>query len=71
MDCTKSIEYNDKYMKSYIRRVKLYEEMDKLDEALADYQKILEMDPSNTDALIAIRVRQNNMERSVNLRSIS
>ena len=29
-----------------MRRAELYEKIDKLDEALADYQKALEMDPS-------------------------
>jgi len=54
-DCTKSLENNDKYMKSLIRRAKLYEELDKLDEALADYKRIFELDPSNHEARAAIQ----------------
>jgi len=50
MDCTKSLEYNSNYMKSLIRRAKLYEELDKLDEALKDYKQIFELDPSNREA---------------------
>jgi len=53
MDCTKSLEYKPNYMKSLVRRSQLYEEMDKLDEALEDYKKIFEMDPSNKDAYYA------------------
>lgn len=57
MDCTKSLEYNSNYMKSLIRRAKLYEEMDKLDEALKDYKQIFELDPSNRDAFGATQVK--------------
>lgn len=35
------------------RRAAFYEESDKLDESLADYKKILELDPSNTEANLA------------------
>lgn len=52
-DCTKAIELNDKYVKAYLRRSKLYEETEKLDESLADYKKILELDPGNKDAVAA------------------
>jgi len=54
-DCTKSLENNDKYMKSLIRRAKLYEELDKLDEAFADYKRIFELDPSNNEARAAVQ----------------
>lgn len=56
MDCTKAIELNPNYTKVYIRRAHLYEEMDKLDEALEDYKQIVTLDPSNQEANIAIRV---------------
>lgn len=36
-----------------MRRAKLYEDTDKLDESLADYQKISELDQGNKDALAA------------------
>jgi len=54
-DCTKSLENNDKYMKSLIRRAKLYEELDKLDDALGDYKRIFELDPSNHEARAALQ----------------
>ncbi|XP_014256199.1 tetratricopeptide repeat protein 1 [Cimex lectularius] len=50
-DCSKALELDDHYLKAYLRRAQLYEESDKLDEALADYKKILEFDPTNKDAL--------------------
>lgn len=55
-DCTKAINLNSNYLRAYLRRAMLYEEMDKLDEALEDYKKILELDPKNNDALSASMV---------------
>ncbi|CAH2238484.1 jg14092 [Pararge aegeria aegeria] len=49
-DCTKSIELDDKYVKAYYRRAQCYEATEKLDECLADYNKILELDPSHKEA---------------------
>lgn len=49
-DCTKAVELNDKYVRAYLRRAKLYEELDKLDESLQDYQKVVELDPSIHEA---------------------
>ncbi|GAB6023236.1 hypothetical protein CHUAL_008054 [Chamberlinius hualienensis] len=52
-DCNKSLELNPTYFKVLQRRALLYENADKLDEALEDYKKILEMDPKNSTALEA------------------
>ncbi|KAJ8967532.1 hypothetical protein NQ314_002847 [Rhamnusium bicolor] len=52
-DCSKALELNDTYVKVYLRRAKLYEETEKLDESLEDYKKILSFDPGNRDALQA------------------
>lgn len=54
-DCTKAIELNPSYVKAYIRRAQLYEEIDKLDEALEDYKKILTFDSSHSEANYAVR----------------
>ncbi|XP_029157109.1 tetratricopeptide repeat protein 1 [Nylanderia fulva] len=54
-DCTKAIELNSNYVKAYVRRAQLYEETDKLDEALEDFKKILTFDPNHTEANHAIR----------------
>lgn len=48
--CTKSIELDSSYLKPYIRRAESYKKIDKLEEALQDYQKIVELDPSNQQA---------------------
>lgn len=45
-DCTKAIELNPDYIRALLRRAELYEKTDKLDEALADYQSVLEKDVS-------------------------
>ncbi|XP_044754924.1 tetratricopeptide repeat protein 1 [Coccinella septempunctata] len=54
-DCTKSIELNDRYLRAYLRRAKLYEEEDKLDESLEDFKKVVEIDPGCKDALNALQ----------------
>ncbi|CAG9574231.1 unnamed protein product [Danaus chrysippus] len=53
-DCTKAVELDDTYLKAYYRRAQSYEATDKLDECLADYKKILELDPSHKEAHAAI-----------------
>lgn len=54
-DCTKAIELNSSYVKAYLRRAQLYEETDKLDEALEDFKKVLTYDSSHTEANHAVR----------------
>lgn len=54
-DCTKAIELNPDYMKAYVRRAQLYEETEKLDEALEDFKKVLTFDPGHKEANYAIR----------------
>lgn len=53
-DCTKSVEYDEKYVKAYLRRAQCYELKEKLDECLADYKKILELDPAHSEAQKAL-----------------
>uniref|UniRef100_A0A0V0G5W1 Putative tetratricopeptide repeat protein n=1 Tax=Triatoma dimidiata TaxID=72491 RepID=A0A0V0G5W1_TRIDM len=52
-DCGKAIELDPDYVKALMRRAQLYEKTDKLDEALADYKRILELDSSNKEAIMA------------------
>lgn len=54
-DCTKAIELNSNYVKAYLRRAQLYEETEKLDEALEDFKKVLTFDSSHTEANHAVR----------------
>lgn len=55
--CTKSIELDPTYVKPYVRRAESYKQIDKLEEALQDYQKILELDPNNNQARREVYVR--------------
>ncbi|CAD6211946.1 GSCOCG00003912001-RA-CDS [Cotesia congregata] len=54
-DCTKAVELNPAYLKAYLRRAQLYEQTDNLDQSLADYKKILELDPGHSEAHHAVR----------------
>ncbi|XP_071827824.1 tetratricopeptide repeat protein 1-like [Apostichopus japonicus] len=44
-DCSKALDLHPHYIKVLLRRAQTYELLEKLDEALADYQRALEMDP--------------------------
>ncbi|EFX62373.1 hypothetical protein DAPPUDRAFT_301435 [Daphnia pulex] len=48
-DCTKALELNPTYFKALMRRAKLYEELDQLDKALADYKELHELEPTNVE----------------------
>ncbi|XP_034255584.1 tetratricopeptide repeat protein 1 [Thrips palmi] len=54
-DCNQAVELNPTFMRALLRRAHLLETADKLDEALEDYKKILELDPGHTDANVAVR----------------
>ena len=47
-DCDKSIELDDKYTKSYIRRAEVRLKLEEFNEAVSDYWKIKEIDPSTS-----------------------
>ncbi|XP_019962451.1 tetratricopeptide repeat protein 1 isoform X2 [Paralichthys olivaceus] len=55
-DCTRAIELNPDYVRALLRRAELYEQTDKLDEALDDYKKVLERDPTQASARQACMV---------------
>lgn len=53
LDCNKSLELNEKYVKSYLRRAEIKMKMGEFDGALTDYYKIKELDPTqNVNNLI-------------------
>jgi len=54
-NCTKAVELNPQYLKALLRRAEIYEETDKLDEALKDYQTVLTIDPRHVAANKAVR----------------
>lgn len=53
VDSTSAIDLHPHYLKAVLRRAQLYEKGDKLDEALSDYQRVLELDPSERTARAA------------------
>ncbi|KAK8816603.1 hypothetical protein WA538_002464, partial [Blastocystis sp. DL] len=62
---TQAIENNPAYVKAYIRRSQAYLETEKLDECLADYDKILELDPS----LASYRVKRADLAKRIDERN--
>ena len=46
IDSSSALDLHPHYLKAMLRRAELYEKTDKLDEALKDYQKVVELDPS-------------------------
>jgi len=54
--CTKALELNSTYLKARVRRAQLYEDTDKLDEALEDYKIVLEQDPDHNNARAACAI---------------
>lgn len=55
--CTKSIDLEPNYVKALIRRAESYKMIDKLEEALQDFQKVLAVDPSNAQAKREVQVK--------------
>ncbi|KAL3863321.1 hypothetical protein ACJMK2_005083 [Sinanodonta woodiana] len=53
LDCTKALNLHPHYVKALLRRAELYEASEKLDDALADFQKVVELDPSQHVARVA------------------
>lgn len=69
-DCNKSLELNDTYVKALLRRAKLYEDTDKLDESLSDYKRILELQPDHCEARAVLpRLNQKIEERNEKLKT--
>ncbi|XP_040005867.1 tetratricopeptide repeat protein 1 [Xiphias gladius] len=68
-DCTRAIELNPDYVRALLRRAELYEQMEKLEEALEDYKKVLDRDPNQTSARQAcMRLPQQIQERNEKLK---
>lgn len=53
-DCTKAVDLNPVYFKALLRRAKLYEELDQLDKALADYKELHKLEPNNVEVNSAL-----------------
>ncbi|XP_059608932.1 tetratricopeptide repeat protein 1 [Phlebotomus argentipes] len=53
-DCTVALLLKPDYLKVLQRRATTLEKLDKFDESLEDYQKILSIEPSNAEARLAV-----------------
>lgn len=51
-----AIKLNPDYVRALLRRAELYEQTEKLDEALEDYKKVLDRDPNQASAREACMV---------------
>lgn len=63
-DCDMCIKLDDKFIKAYIRKGKILQAMKMTTKASAAYQKALEIDPSNTEALEGYRLSSMNYSRN-------
>ncbi|KAK8723865.1 hypothetical protein OTU49_011576 [Cherax quadricarinatus] len=54
-DCSKAIDLDGVYTKAILRRANLNEETENLDEALKDFQRVLELDPASKESHEAVR----------------
>ncbi|XP_054002930.1 LOW QUALITY PROTEIN: stress-induced-phosphoprotein 1-like [Hylaeus anthracinus] len=54
-DCEKCVEIDPKFIKAWIRKGKILQGMQQQGKALSAYQKALELDPSNSEALEGYR----------------
>jgi tetratricopeptide (TPR) repeat protein len=65
-DCDKAIQLKANYVKALLRRAQLYRQFnDKLDESLADYKRVLELDPNCSEAIVA----SNELQLQINERN--
>ncbi|KAG6556418.1 hypothetical protein Mapa_002361 [Marchantia paleacea] len=54
-ECSKALELNPAYMKALVRRAQAREKLTNYEEAMADWNKLLEVDPGNALARSALR----------------
>lgn len=50
-----AVRMDPRYIKAWLRRARGHEQLDKVEEALADYKRALDVDPAHRDALVAAR----------------
>jgi len=61
-NCNQAIKLHPEYLKAILRRAELFEETEKLDEALEDYKRVLELDPSNVESRRAVNILPQKIE---------
>ncbi|CAD5119051.1 DgyrCDS7700 [Dimorphilus gyrociliatus] len=72
IDCSKALTLDENYVRARLRRANIYQNTDKLDDALEDYQKVLKLTPNDPEAREAcmrlpeqIRVRNEKMKEEM------
>lgn len=69
-DCTKAIEIWPDYVRALMRRAKLCENEDRLEDALADYKRVCELEPNQREARDAVsRLPEQINERNERLKT--
>ncbi|XP_005108663.1 RNA polymerase II-associated protein 3 [Aplysia californica] len=63
LDCTTSISLDPMYVKAYLRRATARSSLGKLDEAVADFNRVLDLEPSNKQAKTEIERLQKELKR--------
>lgn len=63
-DCTSSIALDPMYVKAYLRRATARAGMGKMEEAVADFNRVLDLEPSNKQAKTEIERLQKEVDRS-------
>ncbi|XP_075153363.1 stress-induced phosphoprotein 1 [Haematobia irritans] len=63
-DCETCIKLDEKFIKGYIRKGKILQGMQKTSKASSAYQKALELDPNNAEALEGYRACALNLQRN-------
>ena len=63
--CTRSIALDARYLKAWMRRAKAYEAVEKLDDALADVEEALKIDPT----LVTLQTEKVRLEKAVKERN--
>ena len=64
-DCTKAVDADPNFTKAFLRRSRIYEEMEKWDDAVRDMQSAAELDQANESELRAIKKRVKMAKRKV------
>eukprot|EP01116_Phalansterium_solitarium_P001811 TRINITY_DN11623_c0_g1_i1.p1 TRINITY_DN11623_c0_g1~~TRINITY_DN11623_c0_g1_i1.p1 ORF type:complete len:507 (-),score=151.47 TRINITY_DN11623_c0_g1_i1:299-1819(-) len=62
--CSKAIELDEKYLKAYLRRAQIYQDMEKWDEVVRDLEKVQQMDPENSDTRQRLRTAKLELKKA-------
>eukprot|EP01102_Stenamoeba_stenopodia_P003771 TRINITY_DN13913_c0_g1_i1.p1 TRINITY_DN13913_c0_g1~~TRINITY_DN13913_c0_g1_i1.p1 ORF type:complete len:499 (-),score=136.49 TRINITY_DN13913_c0_g1_i1:9-1505(-) len=63
-DCNKALALDEQYVKAYIRRAKIYMDLEQYEEAVRDYEKLNQMDPNNSEYRQSLRDAKLELKKS-------